>query len=267
VIEYYHLPSEQTSCAAPYRGREGKLCSRRNTNRHTGIFRRSKSDCAGMEGLGSQLLPHLSRAGLYVIAHAGRSSAVSSPHRLENCVTRLSVPAPRPSRVGNRWLPAHRGEGVAARGTRSSDRGARCRALLQDAADRASQGAHEDRRSVRYCFGFCCLSGPISWPSPVRGCRRATSAVRACPSCGPALVAEGLCLLARRFHRVQRRARARRRRAILRGLDSTVSSPPSSSGFSIFGAVGGADVPSFLSGRRITASSGLRQGQSLSHRV
>jgi hypothetical protein len=127
--------------------------------------------------------------------------------------------------------------------------------------------SHEDRRSVRYCFGFCCLSGPISWPSPVRGCRRATSAVRACPSCGPALVAEGLCLLARRFHRVQRRARARRRRAILRGLDSTVSSPPSSSGFSIFGAVGGADVPSFLSGRRITASSGLRQGQSLSHRV
>ena len=152
VIEYYHLPSEQTSCAAPYRGREGKLCSRRNTNRHTGIFRRSKSDCAGMEGLGSQLLPHLSRAGLYVIARAGRSSAVSNPHRLENCVTRLSVPAPRPSRVGNRWLPAHRGEGVAARGTRSSDRGARCRALLQDDADRASQGAHEDRRSVRYCF-------------------------------------------------------------------------------------------------------------------
>ena len=33
---------------------------------------------------------------------------------------------------------------------------------------------HEDRRSVRYCFRFCCLSGPISWPSPVRGCRRAT---------------------------------------------------------------------------------------------
>ena len=91
------------------------------------------------------------------------------------------------------WLPAHRGEGVAARGTRSSDRGARCRALLQDDADRASQGAHEDRRSVRYCFRFCCLSGPISWPSPVRGCRRATSAVRglpfvrACPRCGGAL--------------------------------------------------------------------------------
>jgi hypothetical protein len=38
-------------------------------------------------------------------------------------------------------------------------------------------------------------------------------------------------------------------------LDSTFSSPPSGSGFSIFGAAGGADVPSFLSGRRITASS------------
>jgi hypothetical protein len=38
-------------------------------------------------------------------------------------------------------------------------------------------------------------------------------------------------------------------------LDSTVSSPPSGSGFSIFGAAGGADVPSFLFGRRITASS------------
>ena len=45
---------------------------------------------------------------------------------------------------------------------------------------------HEDRRR-RYCFRFCCLSGPISWPSPVRGCRRATSAVRACPRCGRAL--------------------------------------------------------------------------------
>ena len=29
-------------------------------------------------------------------------------------------------------------------------------------------------------------------------------------------------------------------------LDSTVSSPPSGSGFSIFGAAGSADVPSFL---------------------
>ena len=37
-------------------------------------------------------------------------------------------------------------------------------------------------------------------------------------------------------------------------LDSTVSSP-SGSGFSIFGVAGGADVPSFLFGRRITASS------------
>ena len=33
-------------------------------------------------------------------------------------------------------------------------------------------------------------------------------------------------------------------------LNSTFSSPPSGSGFSIFGAAGGADVPSFLSGRR-----------------
>ena len=46
---------------------------------------------------------------------------------------------------------------------------------------------HEDRRNVRYCVRFCCLSGPISWPSPVRGCRRGTSAVRACPRCGRAL--------------------------------------------------------------------------------
>ena len=37
-------------------------------------------------------------------------------------------------------------------------------------------------------------------------------------------------------------------------LDSTVSSPPSISGCSIFGAAGGGEVPSFLSGRRITAS-------------
>jgi hypothetical protein len=37
-------------------------------------------------------------------------------------------------------------------------------------------------------------------------------------------------------------------------LDSTVSSP-SGSGFSIFGVAGGADVPSFLFGWRITASS------------
>ena len=60
VIDYYHLPSEQTAWAALYRGREGKLCSRRNTNRRVGIFRRSKSDCTGMEVLGSQFLTHLS---------------------------------------------------------------------------------------------------------------------------------------------------------------------------------------------------------------
>src|SRR3984893_15876657 len=77
VIDYYHLPSEQTAWAAPYRGREGKLCSRKNTKRHNGIFRHSKPDCTRMEVLGSQFLAHLSRTGLYVIAHAGRSSCSS----------------------------------------------------------------------------------------------------------------------------------------------------------------------------------------------
>ena len=40
VIDYYHLPSEQTAWAAPYRGREGKLCSRKNTSHRVGVFRR-----------------------------------------------------------------------------------------------------------------------------------------------------------------------------------------------------------------------------------
>jgi hypothetical protein len=69
VFDYYHLPSEQTAWAAPYRSRECKLCSRKNTNRRIDIFRRSKPDCTSMEVLGSQFLAHLSRTGLYVIAH------------------------------------------------------------------------------------------------------------------------------------------------------------------------------------------------------
>jgi hypothetical protein len=77
VFDYYHPPSEQTAWAAPYRSREGKLCSRKNTNRRIDIFRRSKSDCTSMEVLGSQFLAHLNRTGLYVIAHAGRSSCSS----------------------------------------------------------------------------------------------------------------------------------------------------------------------------------------------
>jgi hypothetical protein len=70
MIEHYHLPSEQTAWAAPYRGREGKLRSRKNANRRTGIFWRSKSDSTGMKVLGSQFLARLSRTGLYVIGHA-----------------------------------------------------------------------------------------------------------------------------------------------------------------------------------------------------
>jgi hypothetical protein len=44
VIDHYHVPSEQTARAAPYRRCEGKLRSRKNANRRSGIFRRSKSD-------------------------------------------------------------------------------------------------------------------------------------------------------------------------------------------------------------------------------
>jgi hypothetical protein len=81
VIDYYHLPSEQTAWAAPYRGREGKLCSRKNTSHRVGVFRRSKPDCTSMQVLGSQFLAHVSRTGLYVIVHAGRSSAVPNATR------------------------------------------------------------------------------------------------------------------------------------------------------------------------------------------
>jgi hypothetical protein len=120
VIDYYHLPSEQTAWAAPYRGREGKLCSRKNTNRHNGIFRRSKPDCPRMEVLGSQFLAHLSRTGLYVIAHAGRSSCSSqrNPDQPKNCVTRLSVPASSVS-VENKVVPA--GSGSLERYSRAID--------------------------------------------------------------------------------------------------------------------------------------------------
>jgi hypothetical protein len=61
VIEYYHLPSEQTAWAAPYRGREGKLCSRKNTNRRSGIFRGSKPDRARIEVMGAQFLTDFGR--------------------------------------------------------------------------------------------------------------------------------------------------------------------------------------------------------------
>jgi hypothetical protein len=49
VIEDHHFPPKQTAWAAP-----GKLCSRKNANRRRGIFRRSKSDSAGIEVLRSQ---------------------------------------------------------------------------------------------------------------------------------------------------------------------------------------------------------------------
>jgi hypothetical protein len=78
VIDHYDPPSKQTAWAAPYRRWESKLRSRKKTNRGTGVFWRSKSDSTGMEVLGSQFLACLSRTGLYVIAHAGRSSAVSN---------------------------------------------------------------------------------------------------------------------------------------------------------------------------------------------
>jgi len=71
VIDHYHVPSEQTARAAPYCGCEGKLRSRKNANRRTGIFRRSKSDRSGVELLGSQFLARLRRTGLNILRHAG----------------------------------------------------------------------------------------------------------------------------------------------------------------------------------------------------
>src|ERR1700730_16408335 len=81
VIEDHHFPPKQTAWAAP-----GKLCSRKNANRRRVIFRRSKSDSAGIEVLRSQFLTDLSRTGLYllqaIVAHAGTFSVVSSAARL-----------------------------------------------------------------------------------------------------------------------------------------------------------------------------------------
>jgi hypothetical protein len=102
VIDYYHLPSEQTAWAAPYRGREGKLCSRKNTNRHNGIFRRSKPDCTRMEVLGSQFLAHLSRTLRNRACGALLLQFPTQPDQPKNCVTRLSVPASSVS-VENKW--------------------------------------------------------------------------------------------------------------------------------------------------------------------
>jgi hypothetical protein len=78
VIDHYHVPSEQTARAAPYRRCEGKLRSRKNANRRSGIFRRSKSDCTGREVLGSQFLARLSKTGLHVIGHADGPPPLSS---------------------------------------------------------------------------------------------------------------------------------------------------------------------------------------------
>src|ERR1700730_8065364 len=81
VIEDHHFPPKQTAWAAP-----GKLCSRKNANRRRVIFRRSKSDSAGIEVQRSQFLTDLSRTGLYllqaIVAHAGTFSVVSSAARL-----------------------------------------------------------------------------------------------------------------------------------------------------------------------------------------
>src|ERR1700730_15424298 len=62
VFDHRRPPAEQpAACTAPYRSGEVKLCSRKNANRHIGIFRRSKSDCTGIEVLRSQLFTDLSR--------------------------------------------------------------------------------------------------------------------------------------------------------------------------------------------------------------
>src|ERR1700738_4239364 len=51
VIEDHHFPPKQTAWAAP-----GKLCPRKNANRRTDVFRRSKPARPGIKGMGSQFL-------------------------------------------------------------------------------------------------------------------------------------------------------------------------------------------------------------------
>jgi hypothetical protein len=73
---------------------------------------------------GSQFLAHLSRTGLYVIAHAGRSSAVpTQPDQPKNCVTRLSVPASSVSVENRCFRPPFR---VALRAKREGSTSLHC---------------------------------------------------------------------------------------------------------------------------------------------
>ena len=61
VLEGTRFPTEQAARPTTYGFGKCKFCSWKNANRRVGIFRRSETDCAGIEALGFQCLTNFGR--------------------------------------------------------------------------------------------------------------------------------------------------------------------------------------------------------------
>src|SRR3984893_2203738 len=59
--DHIRLPAKQHTWAAHYRLGKGELRSRKNANRHVGIFRRSEPASSSIEVVGSQLVANFGR--------------------------------------------------------------------------------------------------------------------------------------------------------------------------------------------------------------
>src|SRR6516162_1298746 len=92
------LPAKEPTRAVHYHPLEGELRSRKNANRHSGIFRRSESASAGIEIAGGEFIAYLSRTRLYVvqavIAHAEDLLCCLQPQptKKQDCARGLVLP-------------------------------------------------------------------------------------------------------------------------------------------------------------------------------